>query len=65
MRRAAGGDLREVRNAQHLEVAAECAKSGSHRLGNGAADAGVHLIEDEGLSWRIGGGKRLEREHDA
>ena len=43
----AGGDLRQVRDGEHLAVAPELLHQPAHRLGDGAADAGVDLVEDQ------------------
>ena len=42
-----GGDLRQVRDAQHLAALAERLQQAADRGGNRAADAGVHLVEDQ------------------
>ena len=39
------GDLRQVRHAQHLAAGAEGAQLPADDLGDGAADAGVDLVE--------------------
>jgi hypothetical protein len=43
----AGRDLRQVRDRQHLAVAAELLHQAADGLGDGAADAGIDLVEDQ------------------
>ena len=42
---ALGGDLRQVRDAQHLAALAERAQLAAHDLRDRAADAGVDFVE--------------------
>ena len=65
VRPAVGGDLRQVRDAEHLEPVAERAAAVRPTTSATApADAGVHLVEDQRLARRVGGRERLERQHD-
>jgi len=61
---AAHRNLRQVRDAQHLEDPAERLQALPHDVGHTSADACVHLVEDQRLARRIGRRQRLEREHD-
>src|SRR5438309_9573862 len=45
-----GGDLREVRDRDHLRALGEAAQHAADRVCSLSADAGVDLIEDECLS---------------
>jgi len=53
-----GGHLRQVRHAEHLAALAEAAQLAADDLGHAAADAAVHLVEDE-----AGNGARLRGHH--
>ena len=56
-------DLREVGDAQHLEALGQRAEHPAHAVGDGAADAGVHLVEYQRLPGAIGRRERLEPQH--
>src|SRR5207248_2976397 len=70
-------DLRQVRDAQHLERRSERPQRAADDVGDAAADAGVHFVEDEtgrrsarrpiaGLGEAVARsrGERLDPEHD-
>ena len=63
--RAVRGDLRQVGDAQHLEPLRQPLQPAADHVGDCPADAGVDLVEDQGLAGRVGRGQRLERQHDA
>src|SRR5580765_777758 len=78
VRVGARGNLRQVRDAEHLERGPEGAELASDHVGDTAADSGVHFVEDEprrGRARRAIAGiaeavprrrrQRLDREHDA
>ena len=44
---AAGRDLRQVRDGEHLHVAAEALHQAADGIGHGAANAGIDLVEDQ------------------
>src|SRR5215218_5562208 len=50
VRCAAGGDLRQMRDAEHLEMGAELAQPRADDVGDRPADAGVDLVEDQRLA---------------
>ena len=54
MGRAVCGDLREVRDAQHLEPLAQQPETAADDVRDGAADAGVDLVEDQRLAGLVG-----------
>ena len=58
----AGGHLRQVGHGQHLAVAAELLHQAAHRVGHGAADAGIDLVEDQRRR-RLGAAAELARGH--
>ena len=60
-----GRDLRQVRDAQDLMEARQLFQLAADDLGNGAADARVHLVENhrgDAAALRL---ETLEREHHA
>src|SRR5688572_21880926 len=59
------GDDREVGDAQHLADLPEPGETFADGAGDRAADAGVYLIEQEGVHAVLGRDQRLERQHDA
>ena len=60
---AAGGDLRQVGDAEHLVVGGEFADLARHRLGRLAADPGVDLVENDGVDHVATGEQALQRQH--
>src|SRR5579862_1532105 len=56
-----GGDLREMRDRDHLRPLGEAAEDAADGVGRLPADAGVDLVEHEGLAARDG----RDRERDA
>ena len=46
----ASGHLRQVRDGQHLSVVTQLFHESTHRFRDRAPDAGVHFVEDQGLS---------------
>ncbi len=58
-----GRDLRQMRDAQHLERLPEAAELLPHDVGDPPADARVDLIEDKRLAGRGRGRQRSDREH--
>src|SRR3954454_739119 len=78
MRIGVGGDLRQVRDAEHLECRPQRAQLAADDVGDAAANAGIDLVEDQPgrrcARRTIGGvaeavarcrGERLDRQHDA
>ena len=61
---ASDGDLGQVGDAQDLVGAGDRLELAPHDLGHAAADARVHLVEDQGLARRVRAGHRLQGEHD-
>ena len=59
------GDLGQVRHAQHLAARAERLQQAAHGRRDGAADAGVHLVEHERRDVRDVARRDLDRESDA
>src|SRR5690606_2963211 len=57
--------LRQVRDAQHLTLLREPGQAPADDLRDAAADAGVHLVEDERRHGRRSRAHDLERETDA
>ncbi len=64
MRVPVGGDLGQVRDAQHLELPSQGLQAASDDVGHRAADAGVDLVEDQCLTRRVRGGQRLQGQHE-
>ncbi len=58
------GDLRQVRDAEHLPARAQCLEEPSDRRGDRAADAGVDLVEDERRHFADLAGRDLDGERD-
>ena len=66
MRVGHAGDLRQVRDAEHLLVLRDEGDALGDHLGRAAADARVDLIEDHARHGRVArGGDRLDGERDA
>src|ERR1700736_5121745 len=60
----ARGDLREMRDAQHLIALPDVAQLLPYHVGDPPADARVDFVEDERLAWRAGGRQGADGEHD-
>src|SRR5690348_17436564 len=58
-------DLREVRDAEHLVVPPQGLQELAHDLRDAAADARIHLVEDERRHRRLAREEHLDRERDA
>ena len=65
MRRALAGHLRQMRDGDHLHMAAHPGEHPAHFLGHAARDAGVDLVEDERGHTLVFGQKGLDAEHNA
>src|SRR5687768_15550243 len=48
LRRGTGGDLRQVRDAEHLEIVAQPPQLRPDHVRHSPADTGVHFVEDQG-----------------
>src|SRR5581483_3360584 len=59
------GDLRQVRDAEHLARSGEAAQLLPDDFGDAPADADVDFVEDEGGNAPEAGGHDLKREADA
>ena len=59
------GDLREVRDAEHLAMARDVGDGAADDLGDRAADAGVDLVEDVEAGRALLGEHALQREQRA
>ena len=57
--------LGEVGDAEYLAALAELAQLAAHDLGDAAADAGIHFVEDQAGARRAARGGHLHREADA
>src|SRR2546428_143285 len=58
------GDERQMGDAEYLARAAELRELAADGLRDGAADAGIDLVEDEGGAVLLGGREGLQGEHD-
>ena len=57
------GNLRQVRNAEHLETLGQRLQPGADHVRDAPPDSRVDLVEDQRLARRIAGRQRLERQH--
>ena len=65
MRARLRGDLRRVRDGEHLHALGKPREPPADRLGDGAAGAGVDLVEDERRRRAAVGERHLQRQQEA
>ena len=65
MRGGGRGDLRQMRDAEHLPLLRDLPHLLAHRIGGLAADVRIHLVEHQHGDLVLGREHGLERQHDA